>query len=65
MGQDRPRVPVLDDEDRQRGVTTVRRQEALVHGDFGDRVVAWESACIRGIRHTPANAVSTPRPKRD
>eukprot|EP00969_Alexandrium_andersonii_P131555 5817222-Alexandrium_andersonii.AAC.1 len=49
MGQDRPRAPVLDDEDCQRCVTTALRQEAVVHGNIGDRVVARESACVWDI----------------
>eukprot|EP00969_Alexandrium_andersonii_P182642 8070093-Alexandrium_andersonii.AAC.1 len=65
MSQDGPRAPVLNDEDCQGRLTTVLRREAIVHCDLRNGVFSRESTRTRGIRHTPANAVRTPRPERN
>eukprot|EP00969_Alexandrium_andersonii_P120590 5332179-Alexandrium_andersonii.AAC.2 len=50
--------------DGQGGVASVLREEAIVHRDLWDRVVAWGRAHVRGLRRTPANAVRAPRRER-
>eukprot|EP00969_Alexandrium_andersonii_P303651 13423842-Alexandrium_andersonii.AAC.1 len=65
MSQDGPRVPVLDDEDRQGRLITVLREEAIVHCDLRNGVFSREITRTRGIRHTPAHTVRTPRPERN
>eukprot|EP00969_Alexandrium_andersonii_P068571 3025279-Alexandrium_andersonii.AAC.1 len=63
MRQDRPGLTVLDDQDRQGRITAVLGEEAIVHCNLRRGMAPWDRAHVRGIGHTPANAVRAPRPE--